>query len=443
MSYFDKNFVLGALASASSVLILQQLYKSWRISQLKSEISQQWEKELSFQSAEPGIDENELTQEQLSRNIAFLGQENVKKLCDSFVIVVGLGGVGSHAAHMLLRAGVRNIRLIDFDQVTLSSLNRHAVATRSDVGIPKVTAMKNHLLEILPSANIDNRVQMFSLKDADSLLAGNPDFVLDCIDHLNTKVDLIKYCVEHNIKVLASMGAGAKADPSKIQIADLGNTYEDALARAVRQMLKYKGLNIKVPVVYSTEKPSDIKLVEMDESKQDERDQYSILPTFRSRIMPVLGPIPAMFGVAMASYVITELANYPTEPIPFKVKGLTETKLYIELCAMENTRVGHLYQILIRNMKILLNRGDLSFIYEDTWKCRSAVSGILNRKLVLIRWDPSKDANFGNMVLLTKKEAEEHLQLSPEEINSHYSPEIIEYINKRFAREKRVREIYD
>ena len=229
---FNKYFMTGALASASLILMGQQLLKYWRIYKLKSEITEQWEKELSFHSAVQGNDnEQELIAEQLSRNIAFLGAENVQKLCNSFVIVVGLGGVGSHAAHMLLRAGIKNLRLIDFDQVTLSSLNRHAVATRSDVGIPKVTATKNHLLEIIPHANIDNRVQMFSLKDADDLLSGNPDFVLDCIDHLNTKVDLIKYCVDHKIKILASMGAGAKADPSRIQIADLSNTYEDSLAR--------------------------------------------------------------------------------------------------------------------------------------------------------------------------------------------------------------------
>ena len=103
------------------------------------------------------------------------------------------------------------------------------------------------------------------------------------------------------------------------------------------------GIKIKIPVVYSTEKPSDIKLLEMEDGKHEEADQYSILPTFRSRIMPVLGPIPAMFGIAMASYVITELANFPTEPLPVKTKGLTETKLYIDHCSMELTRVGHKY----------------------------------------------------------------------------------------------------
>jgi tRNA A37 threonylcarbamoyladenosine dehydratase len=132
---------------------------------------------------------------------------------------------------MLVRAGVENIRLIDFDQVTLSSLNRHAVATRADVGIPKVTVMKNHLLSTVPHAKIDSIVKLFRAEDAKELLNGNPDYVLDCIDHLPTKVELIEYCVKNKLKVISSMGAGAKADPSRIQIAGMNDTFEDPLAR--------------------------------------------------------------------------------------------------------------------------------------------------------------------------------------------------------------------
>ena len=94
-------------------------------------------------------------------------------------------------------------------------------------------------------------------------------------------------------------------------------------------------------------------------------------------------------------------------------------------------------------MKILLSRGDLSFIYEETWRCRSAISGVLNQKLVLVRWDPTGPANFGNMVLLTKREAAAHLKLSVEELQTHYSAQVLSYIASRFAREKEIRKIYD
>lgn len=126
----------------------------------------------SKKSAQAEEFEESLIHEQLSRNIAFLGEDNVKKIRNSFVIVVGAGGVGSWAALMLLRSGVERIRIIDFDQVTLSSLNRHAVATQADVGTPKVKAIQKHFKEIVPQAKIDARIELFSAENASELLAG-------------------------------------------------------------------------------------------------------------------------------------------------------------------------------------------------------------------------------------------------------------------------------
>jgi tRNA A37 threonylcarbamoyladenosine dehydratase len=138
---------------------------------------------------------------------------------------VGAGGVGSWAALMLARSGIGRIRVIDFDQVTLSSLNRHAVATRADVGTSKVVALQAHLRRIVPLTEVDARVAMFSSADADELLQGNPDYVLDCIDNIDTKVDLLTYCHQHQLPVISSMGAGAKADPSRIQLSDISDTF--------------------------------------------------------------------------------------------------------------------------------------------------------------------------------------------------------------------------
>jgi tRNA A37 threonylcarbamoyladenosine dehydratase len=228
--------IIGGIVTAYSIFSFERYSKRKQIKQIKAETIQvDWSNELEKENQEKFIRQGQevLINEQLSRNIAFLGKEGVSKLRHSFVIVVGLGGVGSHAAHMLCRAGVEHIRLIDFDQVTLSSLNRHAVATREDVGIPKVIAMKNHLLKTVPYANIDAKVKLFKLEDAEELLSGNPDYVLDCIDHLPTKIQLIEYCVKHNIEIISSMGAGAKADPSRIQISGINDTFEDPLARYV------------------------------------------------------------------------------------------------------------------------------------------------------------------------------------------------------------------
>ena len=199
----SKSFEVQRFKKEASVVDWDSFEKTKTTATTKQTISPSNAKaNTKYQSAEY----QELVQEQLSRNALFLGQDGLKRVRSAFVVVVGLGGVGSHAAHMLVRAGVERIRLVDFDQVTLSSLNRHAVGNRSDVGIPKVTAMKKHLLEIVPHAEIEDVVQLFSIDDADKLLEGNPDFVLDCIDNLETKIQLIAHCRKHDLRIIASMG---------------------------------------------------------------------------------------------------------------------------------------------------------------------------------------------------------------------------------------------
>ena len=218
----DLKYLKITLLSVTAFLTIRYFLSYKRHEQVKKGSFVDWE-EIEH--------DGEIIQEQLSRNYLFFGNEPMDKIRKSFVVIVGLGGVGSHAAVMLARSGIEHIRLIDFDQVTLSSLNRHASATRKDVGISKVLAIKNHLTEIVPHAKIEAFQQLFEINAADDLLSGKPDFVLDCIDNLETKVDLIAYCLRNNIKILASMGAGAKSDPSRIQIADLNDTFEDPLAK--------------------------------------------------------------------------------------------------------------------------------------------------------------------------------------------------------------------
>ena len=183
-----------------------------------------------------------LIREQLSRNYSFLGEEGMTAIRNSFVIVVGAGGVGSWAALMLLRSGVSKLRLIDFDQVSLSSLNRHACATLEDVGRPKVVCCAEKFAQIAPWAKLEAWVELFRGDEAERLLGGNPTYVVDAIDNIDTKVDLLRFCAERKIKVISSMGAGAKSDPSRVQISDISVTSEDPLARSVRRRLRALGL---------------------------------------------------------------------------------------------------------------------------------------------------------------------------------------------------------
>lgn len=121
----------------------------------------------------PTIFDDKLIQEQLSKNTALLGENGTRKVRESFVVVVGAGGVGSWAALMLMRSGVQRIRIIDFDQVTLSSLNRHAVATLEDVGTPKVRCIKNHFKEIAPFVEVEDCIDLLNADNVDELLGGN------------------------------------------------------------------------------------------------------------------------------------------------------------------------------------------------------------------------------------------------------------------------------
>lgn len=253
---------------------------------------------------------NELT----SRVKSFFGEEGQKKLSESFVIVVGLGGVGSHCANMLVRSGVGKVRLIDFDQVTLSSLNRHAVADMHDVGISKPTAMFNKLKAVVPWCDIDAVTQMFKAADAPFLLRGNPDLVVDCIDDINTKAELIAYCSKNNLPILTSMGAGGKADPTRLRVASLNDCINDPLASKIKWKLKKHGVSAEeVMCVFSNEKPIT-NLLPLSEEQRAAPQDYGSVDYFRLRVMPVLGTSPSMFGQAMASYVLCKLAGQMYEP---------------------------------------------------------------------------------------------------------------------------------
>lgn len=238
---------------------------------------------------------------------------------NSFVVIVGCGGVGSHAATTLARSGVSKLRLIDFDQVTLSSLNRHAVATLADVGIPKVQCLQRRLIAITPWVRFDLRLQKFDGSVAPELLGAwekdgqMPDFVIDAIDNIDSKVELLKYCYDNNLPVISSMGAGTKSDPTRIMVGDIGTSTDDGLSRATRRRLKLLGVTSGIPVVYSTEKMGEGKAALLplpeEEFKKGDVGDLAALPDFRVRILPVLGTMPAVFGYTVANHVILKISG--------------------------------------------------------------------------------------------------------------------------------------
>ncbi|KAJ0098999.1 hypothetical protein Patl1_20937 [Pistacia atlantica] len=205
------------------------------------------------------------------------------------------------------------------EKVSVSSLNRHAVATRADVGTPKAQCLKKYFSLIFPECHVEAKVLLYDASSEEEILSGHPDFVLDCIDNIDTKVALLAACVHRGLKVLSATGAGARADPTRIRVADLKESTNDPLSRSVRHRLKKDyGIEGGIPVVFSLEKPK-VKLLPFKGPSGAEENplDYQMVPGFRVRIIPVLGSIPAIFGQVMASYVVTQLSglNVQTEPI--------------------------------------------------------------------------------------------------------------------------------
>lgn len=380
----------------------------------------------------------ELIREQLTRNYAFLTEDGMAKIRGQRVVVVGCGGVGSWVITMLVRSGVEKVRIIDFDQVSLSSLNRHAVANLKDVGTSKVECLRNHLLQIAPWVEIDVKNKLWNLDCGDELLFGNdfnPTLVVDCIDNIDTKVDLLAFCHQRKVKVILSGGAACKADPTRINIADISKTEEDPLARSVRIRLTKKGIIDNIPVVFSAEKPDPrkAKLLPLDQEEIDKGDveQLAALKSFRVRILPVLGTMPGMFGLALATHIITSVAGYPTE----YVEGKNRIKIYdgiLQSLAGQEARIGHLEQRTPVSLK------DVPYIVEEVFRGKSVVSNYSTR-LTLSRWDPFKELSFQNIVLMTKdeqKKHEERVLKGGEKLEDVYNEEVLKRVGMRFSQER-------
>lgn len=191
------------------------------------------------------------------RTERLVGEENTEKIRLARVAVFGLGGVGSYAAEALVRAGVERLLFVDGDVVEETNLNRQLIATRDTIGLPKAEVAKARALSINPRCEIDARCVFYDATTADSINLSDYDYVADCIDDVYSKLLLIKRAQEAGAKIVCSMGAGNKLDPSRFEVADIEKTSVCPLARAMRQNLKKLGIK-GVKAVYSRELPVEI-----------------------------------------------------------------------------------------------------------------------------------------------------------------------------------------
>lgn len=194
-----------------------------------------------------------------SRTEMLIGREGLKTLGLSKVAVFGLGGVGSYTVEALARAGIGNFILVDFDTVSVSNINRQLHAMEDTLGMAKVDLMSGRIKRINPSAEVVTFREKYAGEGGDRFFTLRPDYVVDAIDDLEGKVELIKYCLREGIPVVSSMGAGNKMDPAQFKVDDISRTSTCPLARAVRRRLRQEGFKSGLKVVFSTEQPCRVE----------------------------------------------------------------------------------------------------------------------------------------------------------------------------------------
>jgi len=188
------------------------------------------------------------------RIIKLIGEEDFEKIRNAKILLVGVGGVGSFAYEALIRSGFQNITIIDKDKVEITNLNRQLVATLNTIGMIKVDIAKDKAFNINENIKI-KAIEEFLDKNNINTLDKDYDYIIDACDTLNTKLELIRFANENNIKIIASMGVGNRIDASLIKVKRLDKTNSDPLAKRLRKLVKDNNLNSKIPVVCSEEIP--------------------------------------------------------------------------------------------------------------------------------------------------------------------------------------------
>lgn len=220
------------------------------------------------------------------RTIKLIGEKNFSSISNTTVAVVGIGGVGGYAVEGLIRSGVSSVILVDYDTIEESNLNRQIIADSKHIGFFKVDEMERRILNINPFCKVIKVYDKLSLDNLDSLFNYSFDYLIDACDTIEVKQELIRRCLDSNIKIISCMGTGNKLDPSMLEVVDIRKTSYDPIAKRIRKYLKDNKINKKVPVVYSRE--------------QNSKFEGSI---------PSMVFVPAVAGLLCSNYVIRDIIN--------------------------------------------------------------------------------------------------------------------------------------
>lgn len=231
--------------------------------------------------------------EQFIRGVGVLGEDGIEKLNNSRVIVFGVGGVGGFCAEALCRAGVGQIDIVDGDVVSVSNLNRQIIALHSTVGMPKVEVLRERLLDINPECKVSAHKLFYLPENADEIDLSKYDYVIDAVDTVSAKLEIICRAKALDISIISAMGAGNKLDPTRFEVSDINKTSVCPLSRIIRRELKVRGVR-DLKVVYSKEEP---------------RQNMGIDNESKKPIPSSLAFVPSVMGLIMAGEVISDITG--------------------------------------------------------------------------------------------------------------------------------------
>lgn len=233
----------------------------------------------------------------LERSELLLGSQGLDALRKANILIVGVGGVGAYAAEMLVRAGVGSMTIADSDCVSLSNINRQLIALHSTVGMLKTDVLAQRLLDINPKLELQVIPEYIKDEKTDEILDSQKfDYVVDAIDTLSPKLALIKGCLDRHIPIVSSMGAGAKLDPTKMEICDISKTHHCPLAHMLRKRLHKMGIRKGFKAVFSAEPPKEGAMILCEEQNKKSN-------------VGTISYLPALFGIGCASVVIRDLTE--------------------------------------------------------------------------------------------------------------------------------------
>ncbi|MBO7425212.1 MAG: tRNA threonylcarbamoyladenosine dehydratase [Clostridiales bacterium] len=242
--------------------------------------------------------------EQFSRTEILLGRPAMEHLAKCRVAVFGIGGVGGYVCEALARSGVGRFDLVDDDKVCLTNLNRQIIATRKTIGRYKTDVMKERILDINPEAEVNIHNCFFLPENASDFPFDKYDYVVDVIDTVTAKIELIMQCQRAGVPIMSSMGAGNKLDPTKFRVTDIYKTQMDPLAKVMRRELKKRGIR-KLKVVYSEEEPIQ-PCTDIRTDSPQEADSHS---ASRRAVPGSTAYVPSVAGLIIAGEVIKDLTS--------------------------------------------------------------------------------------------------------------------------------------